>query len=57
MILRLLVFLGLGPALLQAQAPLPSDWLATTDLWGNPSHQRLTLALDGERLRDRKSVV
>lgn len=50
MILRLLAFLGLFPALLSARSPFPSDWLATTDLWGNPSHQRMTLTLEGDRL-------
>jgi amidase len=38
------------PVRLWAQVPLAADWVATTDLWGNPSAQHLTLRLDGERL-------
>jgi len=32
------------------QAAAPSEWLLTTDVYGNPLHQRLTLFVKGEEL-------
>ena len=34
-----------------AQAALPSEWLLTTDIYGNSLHQRLTLYANGAELR------
>lgn len=56
MLKPLVLLLAFAPALHQAQvappgpAPLSPEWLVTVDLYGNPLHQRLKLALEGERL-------
>lgn len=38
------------PWLVFAQAPVKEQWVVTTDLWGNPLYQALTLERTGKRL-------
>src|SRR3981081_3769530 len=38
-------------ALAYSQAALPKEWLLTTDLYGNPLHQRLTIVSEGGNLK------
>ncbi|RKH53757.1 acetamidase [Corallococcus llansteffanensis] len=49
---RLLVLLlCCMPSLLFAQAPATEQWVVTTDLWGNPAYQLLTLERAGKQLK------
>ena len=43
MLKPLCFFLVVAPALMMAQTNVAGTWLATTDIFGNPLHQRLTL--------------
>ncbi|WPB72627.1 acetamidase/formamidase family protein [Archangium violaceum] len=48
---RLLILLLCGvPTVLFARAPATELWVVTTDLWGNPVYQTLTLERAGKRL-------
>jgi acetamidase/formamidase len=38
------------PTLVRAQSTVAGDWLLTTDIYGNPLHQKLTLKVDGTAL-------
>jgi acetamidase/formamidase len=38
------------PAVVFAQSTVAGDWLLTTDIYGNPLHQKLTLKVDGTSL-------
>ena len=62
--LRCLLLLVASCGLSYSQPALPKEWLLTTDLYGNPLHQRLTIlsergnltgALDGDRLIGKQS--
>jgi amidase len=50
MLKHLCWLLLLTPSLLCAQTNLAGDWLATTDYYGNPLHQRLVLSVEGGKL-------
>ena len=52
-----LVCLAAAPVL--AQGTIAGDWVLTQDMYGNPFHRRLSLAVDGDRLSgtiDRQTV-
>ena len=44
------LFLSCCSSLCFSQAAVPSEWLLTTDIYGNPLHQRLSLDINGEQL-------
>ena len=50
MLKPLCFFLVIAPALMMAQTNVAGTWLATTDIFGNPLHQRLTLEPNGRTL-------
>jgi amidase len=44
------LLLCLVPTLLLGQSKIPGVWLVTTDIYGNPLHQKLVLKLEGGKL-------
>ena len=50
MLKPLCFFLVVAPALMMSQTNVAGTWLATTDIFGNPLYQRLTLEANGSTL-------
>src|SRR5215469_754623 len=50
MLKPLCFFIVVAPALMMAQTNVAGTWLSTTDIFGNPLYQRLTLEANGSTL-------